>query len=102
MLTDARMAMASVSMTTQKTNTICVYVGPTKQWTELVKMSKQCATGKQLEVTGFKQCKFMLHTGLKLTASKSLGKQFYNIEDFTLTVFNVKFTRLTSEDGHKR
>ena len=62
------------------------------------KWNKQYATGKQLEVTGFKQCKFILHTGLKLMAYKSLGKRFYNSEEFTVKSLNDKFMCLTSED----
>ena len=62
------------------------------------KWNKRYATGKQLEVTGFKQCKFILHTGLKLMAYKSLGKRFYNSEGFTVKSFNDKFMCLTSDD----
>ena len=62
------------------------------------KWNKLYATGKQLEVTGFKQCKFILHTGLKLMAYKSLGKRFYNNEEFTVKSFNDKFMCLTSDD----
>jgi hypothetical protein len=37
--------------------------------------NKHYANGKQLEVNGFKQSRYILHVGLKLMAYKSNGKQ---------------------------
>ena len=45
------------------------------------KWNKHYANGKQVEVNGFKQSKFILHKGLKLMAYKSNGKKYYNSED---------------------
>ena len=55
------------------------------------------AKGKQIEVSGFKQSKYILHNGLKLMAYKSHGKQFYNSEDFVVKSFDNKTMTLLNE-----
>ena len=61
------------------------------------KWNKHYANGKQVEVIGFKQSKFILHNGLKIMAYKSNGKRFYNSEDFTVKSFDDKFICLTND-----
>ena len=61
------------------------------------KWNKHYANGKQVEVNGFKQSKFILHKGLKLMAYKSNGKKYYNSEDFIVKSFDDKTMCLVNE-----
>ena len=61
------------------------------------KWNKHYANGKQLEVNGFKQSKYVLHVGLKLMAYKSNGKKYYNSEDFTVKSFDDKYMCLLND-----
>ena len=61
------------------------------------KWNKHYANGKQLEVNGFKQSKYVLHVGLKLMAYKSNGKKYYNSEDFTVKSFDDEYMCLLND-----
>ncbi len=61
------------------------------------KWNKYYANGKQIEVSGFKQSKYILHVGLKLMAYRSHGKLFYNSEDFIVKSFDDKTMTLFNE-----
>lgn len=61
------------------------------------KWNKHYANGKQVEVNGFKQSKYILHVGLKLMAYKSNGKKYYNSEDFTVKSFDDKYMCLLND-----
>ena len=54
---------------------------------------------KQVEVTGFKQSKFILHTGLKFMAYRSgASKTYLNSEEFVVKSFNKDKMRLEQTD----
>ena len=54
---------------------------------------------KQVEVTGFKQSKFILHTGLKIMAYRSgASKTYLNSEEFVVKSFNKDKMRLEQTD----
>ena len=61
------------------------------------KWNKHYANGKQVEVNGFKQSKYILHVGLRLMAYKSNGRQYYNSEDFTVKSFDDKYMCLLND-----
>ena len=61
------------------------------------KWNKHFASGKQIQVNGFKNSKYILHNGLKLMAYKSNGKRFYNSEDFTVKSFDDKYMVLIND-----
>ena len=51
------------------------------------KWNEHYAKGKQIEVVGHKQTKFILHKDSKIMAYTN-NKQFYNSEDFIVKTFN--------------
>ena len=60
------------------------------------KWNKHYAKGKQIEVAGYKQSKFILHKNLKVMAYKN-NKQFYNSEDFIVKTFNEETMTLIND-----
>ena len=57
--------------------------------------NKHYAKGKQIEVVGYRQSKFILHKNLKLMAYKN-NKQFHNSEYFIVKTFNEEAMTLIS------
>ena len=60
------------------------------------KWNKHYAKGKQIEVIGHKQSKFILHKDLRIMAYTN-NKQFYNSEDFIVKTFNEETMTLIND-----
>ena len=60
------------------------------------KWNKHYAKGKQIEVVGYRQSKFILHKNSKLMAYES-NKHFHNSEDFIVKTFDENKIALISD-----
>jgi len=61
------------------------------------KWNKHYANGKQVDVNSFKQWKYMLHVGIRITVIKAMANKYYNSEDFTVKSFGDKYMCLLND-----